>query len=122
MVSLCARQEAPRQWQPIAEAPEDLRLTLEAPEHPQNTFPLICSPKQCPICIGDVRKSYYERTRKFARPSSMMDHVEGHLEDRPANAPIPCHHPICMERSLVLSTLGEFKNHTQVTYGIVLRP
>ena len=86
-----------------------------------NLFPLVCRPTQCPICIGDERKSYSDRTREFSRPSKMMDHVATHLEMYLPGASIPCHHPICMADGVVLESIAAFKNHTARVHKINLR-
>jgi hypothetical protein len=123
MAALCTRQEVIQRRQPKA-TPNCVGLSslLDAlHEIPEEEFPLIYRPTQCPICIGDKRKSYDERVREFARPATMMDHVDAHLKYRKPNAPIHCHHPICMAKGVILETLVAFKNHTARTHGINLR-
>ncbi len=52
-------------------------------------FPLECSKKQCPFCIGDESRSYEQRMGKFCRPATMMNHVENiHLKGRDPKAKI----------------------------------
>ena len=43
-------------------------------------FPLICEKTQCIVCIGDHRLPYKDRTKRFCRPSKMMDHFEKHVK------------------------------------------
>ena len=129
--ALCGRQESGRRNRPAAtpncvglssllEAlPGDETESLQL--DPEESIPLACLPTQCPICIGDERKSMSERKRQFSRPSKMMDHVDTHLVRLPPNAPVHCHHPICMAQGVVLENLRVFKNHTARVHKIALR-
>ena len=118
--TLCDRQES-RDFAGFRRERSPTR-SMSPPKYPDEGFiDPKCHPNQCPFCIGDERKSHKERTRIFTRPSTMRDHVQGHLAKRPSNAPIRCHHPICIKQGLVLETLTIFKNHTQSVHGIELR-
>ena len=129
---LCGRQESGCRTRPTA-TPNCVGLSslLEAlpagqtesllPD-PEAPIPLVCRPTQCPICIGDERKSMSERKREFSRVNKMWDHVEIHLARLPSTAQIFCHHPMCMAQDVVLKTLSAFKDHTAQVHGIALRP
>lgn len=131
MTTLCGRRETARRRR-ATPTPNCIGLSSlldalpELPEQMQEeceqTFPLICRPTQCPICIGDKSKSYEERTFEWSKRNKMWNHfARDHLNTRPFNAPIRCHHPICMANDLILETLQTFKNHTQHIHGIILR-
>ena len=107
---------------PRFEAAESLAKSPDrAYQNCTDLFPLLCQPTQCPICIGDKRKSYNERIRELSRRSKMMDYVATHLSRQPPYTPIYCHHPRCRADRLVLDTLEAFKNHIARVHGIVLR-
>ena len=78
---------------------------------------------QCICCIGNEALSYEQRTRKFSRVSHMWDHVENiHLHGVPAEQRIPCDHPICKAKGLVLRGVQHFKNHVATVHKVDLRP
>jgi hypothetical protein len=89
---------------------------------PKDLFPLICKKTQCIICIGDDRSTYEYRTRTYATPNKLMNHVVSHLEGVPASQRISCRHPVCQSEGLVLNDLQHFKNHVATVHGITLRP
>ena len=117
--ALCNRQELGHRNRRKASPFRALSTSSDSVQ--EDLYPLLCQPTQCPICIGDGRKSHSKRTREFSRPSKMMDYVDTHLASRPGNLPIHCHHPIYMGEALVLETLTAFKNHTEKVHGIRLR-
>ena len=120
--ALCDRQESRYRSRLIQSDSEPLsESTIEQNSDCLDLFPLVCRPTQCPICIGDERKSYSDRTREFSRPGKMMDHVATHLYKYSPNTSIPCHHPKCMADGVVLKNLAAFKNHTARVHGITLR-
>lgn len=85
-------------------------------------FPLVCKETQCPFCIGNETMSYSQRTFSYCRPSKMMDHVErSHLREIRPSQPIPCRHPTCKSKGLLLENTMHFKNHVQAVHGISLR-
>lgn len=85
-------------------------------------FPLKCREAQCPFCIGDTTKTLAERLYVYSRPSKMMDHVERiHFSYVSPKEPLPCCHPTCSERRLILDDLQHYKNHVAKVHGIVLR-
>jgi hypothetical protein len=90
---------------------------------PPSKFPLVCEKTQCIFCIGNERLSYEQRTRKFGRPTHMMDHVEN-LHLRYASE-YPCPHPVCkaegLVRNNVMHNVMHFKNHVATVHKISLR-
>jgi hypothetical protein len=50
--------------------PESPAIKIEEP------FPEECKPTQCPCCIGNVSKSYQERTKPLSRVNKLWDHVD----------------------------------------------
>ncbi|PQE34082.1 hypothetical protein CJF32_00010770 [Rutstroemia sp. NJR-2017a WRK4] len=87
----------------------------------EDPFPLLCKKTQCIICIGDGRNTYEYRTRTYATPHKMMNHMESHLKDVPESQRLSCTHPVCRSEGLVLKHLQHFKNHVQTVHGISLR-
>lgn len=124
MTTLCGRRETARRRRPTP-TPNCIGLSSlpdALPEPPEQTFLLECLPTQCPVCIGDKSKSYEERTFPWSRRNKMWNHfATDHLKTRPLNAPIRCHHPICMANDLILETLRDFRNHTERIHKIRLR-
>lgn len=85
-------------------------------------FPVVCWLAQCSICIGDERKSYEERTFGFSKFNKLWNHVNrAHLQIRSADAPDPCHHPVCLAQGVILETLMAVKNYTEQVHHIRLR-
>jgi hypothetical protein len=122
MVALCDRQEVQCQKLPskaCSEESEEPPLPKQQPL--EDPFPLICKKTQCIICIGDNRNTYEYRTRTYATPHKMMNHVDSHLKDVPALQRFSCSHPVCRSEGLVLKHLQHFKNHVETVHGITLR-
>jgi hypothetical protein len=119
MVALSCRQE-----QEARHSSHSSRASSESSEEQslcEDSFPLLCKKTQCIICIGDGRSTYEYRTRTYATPHKMMNHMESHLKDVPKSQRIFCTHPICRSEGLVLKHLQHFKNHVQTVHGISLR-
>ncbi|PQE19655.1 hypothetical protein CJF31_00010054 [Rutstroemia sp. NJR-2017a BVV2] len=124
MIALSYRQE-----QEVPHSNRSSRVSSESPkdEPPkdqssyEDPFPLVCKKTQCIICIGDDRSTYEYRTRTYATPHKMMNHVDSHLKEVPKSQRISCTHPVCQSEGLVLQHLQHFKNHVQTVHGISLR-
>jgi hypothetical protein len=124
MLALCKCREVPSRYRLGVGLPLPSMFKEESPEvgHLDPIFPLECSKKQCPFCIGDESKSYEQRMGEFCRPAKMMDHVESiHLKGRDPKAKIECCHPTCRSQGLVLEHLQHFKNHVEFVQKITLR-
>jgi hypothetical protein len=118
MVALSSRREVQHRKQRSLTTHEK-RIKEESPDI--EPFPLLCAKTQCPVCIGDERMTYTERTFCYSRPSHMMDHVERAHQGVLAENTISCRHPVCKSNGLVLKNLLHFKNHVQTVHGISLR-
>lgn len=119
IVALCSRREDPRPKQRLTQ----VSLVLVKEESPEvEPFPLVCAKTQCPICIGNERLTFKERTFSYSRASDMARHVErAHLRDLPVNQRIDCRHPMCKASGLVLDSIMHFKNHVATVHGVTLR-
>jgi hypothetical protein len=119
LVALCSRREDPRPKQRSSQASQPL-VKEEPPE--VEPIPLVYEKAQCPICIGDERLTWRERTFCYSRASDMKRHVErAHFKGRPVNRTIDCLHPTCKSRGLVLRSVMHFKNHIATVHGMMLR-
>jgi hypothetical protein len=118
MVALCSWREVQRPKLRSITIYQQL-IKEESPD--VEPFPLLCVKTQCPICIGDERMTYTERTFCYRRPSHMMDHVERAHRGVLVEKTISCRHPVCKSSGLVLKNLMHFKNHVQTLHGISLR-
>jgi hypothetical protein len=119
MIALSSRQE-----QEVPHSNRSSRASSESPKDQflyEDPFPLVCKKTQCIICIGDDRSTYEYRTRTYATPHKMMNHVDSHLKEVPTSQRISCTHPVCQSEGLVLQHLQHFKNHVQIVHGISLR-
>ncbi|KFY93086.1 hypothetical protein V500_03919 [Pseudogymnoascus sp. VKM F-4518 (FW-2643)] len=124
MLAICKCREVPSRYRLRVGIPPPSIFKEESPElGPLNSiFPLECSKKQCPFCIGDESKSYEQRMGEFCRPATMMNHVENiHLKGRDPKAKIECCHPTCKSQGLVLEKLEYFKSHVELVHKITLR-
>jgi len=130
MTSLASRQEPqshkPRST-PVREDPIKKEPLSPAPiPHPipqHDEFPLVLGKTQCIFCIGNERYTYDQRTRAFKRVSHMWDHVANlHLKYLDLDQLIPCDHPVCKARGVVLNSLMLFKNHVAIVHKVDLRP
>ncbi|PQE33435.1 hypothetical protein CJF32_00011105 [Rutstroemia sp. NJR-2017a WRK4] len=120
MVVLSCRQEQEARY-----SNRSSRVYSESSEEQslcEDPFPLLCKKTQCIIYIGDGRSTYKYRTRTYATPHKMMNHMESHLKDVPKFQRISCTHPVCQSEGLVLKHLQHFKSHVQAVHGISLRP
>ena len=108
--------------QDFLQPPEPLYSFEQSQQDDTNVFPLVCRPMQCPIYIGDERKSYQDRTFEFSKRDKSWNHADGaHLEAHLAYAPIPCHHLIILAQNVVLKTLTSFKTQTEQVHQIKLK-
>ncbi len=124
MLALCKCCEVPSRYHLRVGIPLPSIFKEESPElGPLDPFfPLKCSKKQCPFCIGDELKSYEQRMGEFCRPATMMSYVERiHLKGRDPKVKIECCHPTCKSQGLVLEHLQHFENHKQFVHKIELR-
>jgi hypothetical protein len=120
MVALSCRQE-----KAVQHSNHSSRASSEFSEKQpscEDPFPLLCKRTQCIICVGDDRGTYEYRTRTYATPHKMMNHVDSHLKDVPKFQKLSCTHPVCRSEGLVLKHLQHFKNHVKAVHGISLRP
>ena len=72
-------------------------------------FPMHLDPRQCPVCIGDDKLSYQQRTYQFHNVWNMWDHAEAHFRGVSSDKPYFCRHPKCNDK--LLSNTTHFKNH-----------
>lgn len=87
----------------------------------EDPFPLVCKKTQCIICMGDVRGTIIYRTRTFATPHKMMNHVDNHLKGYSKAQRFCCTHPKCVIGKVVLEDMEEFKLHVVKVHNIMLR-
>ncbi|KAL8377037.1 hypothetical protein RB595_007934 [Gaeumannomyces hyphopodioides] len=87
-------------------------------------FPILMHRAQCPVCIGDTRLSYRERTFVYCRPSVMCNHFDRNHKKKLSRGgkQLSCNHPKCKEEDLHFNSLDHFKNHVQNVHGVSLRP
>ena len=117
---LCNQQESQRRGRRKSNLKQD--EVEDTPKARTDSFPEICEPTQCPICIGNEAKSYQERTKPLCNVNKMRNHVEHHLQVLAPGQAIPC--GVCKARRLtkVLPNKQSFKNHVAMVHKIVLRP
>lgn len=120
MVALSCRQE-----KEVQHSHHSRRASLASPKDQssdEDLFPLVCKKTQCIVCIGDNRSTYEYRTRTYATPHKMMNHMDSHLKEVPKLERISCTHPVCQSEGLILKDLEHFKNHVETVHSIRLRP
>lgn len=96
MQKLCSRREVSLRHR--LRPAESAKLPMaKGPAHTKPSppaYPLVLEPTQCPICVGDISKTYEAPMGCFCRRSKMWDHVDRqhfkHID--PANT-TSCYHP-----------------------------
>lgn len=75
-----------------------------------DVLPMTLSNRQCLFCF-----------RCFCRPRKAREHTEGqHLRQYKLGASIPCPHPVCEKKELVLNGHMHFKNHAAIIHNVFL--
>ena len=135
--TFCRRLEYIRliiRWQDRKESPRrGVQMTIAAvPQRPVpktstpvNTVPARYNPLQCPFCLSNQRLPPTLREMKKSKINKLWDHVENlHREELTAFATRTRQCGLCSIRNddFVPSSVPNFKNHTQIVYGIRLRP
>jgi Protein of unknown function (DUF3435) len=123
MTSLCKRRETQRRTHHCRGLPINTPLHSDnlAQAIKEDPFPLVLGRTECVICVGNESMTYKERRFPFCRPSVMMDHVDRHLQQLPAQQRILCRHPVCKSNMVFLEDVIHFKNHVERVHGIRLR-
>ena len=121
LARLCHRVESPptKAQDSVSESANPTADTsLPAPDC---DFPLKCHKLQCLFCIGDTRLSDKDRKHLFSRERVMWNHVENHIAALQHQAKIPCPHPHCRRRCVVLDDIQHLKNHGHAVHGVRLQ-
>ena len=121
--ALCHRREAQRRGRPKAtiKQEESDGARNDSDKGPDDEFPMVCRPTQCPFCLGNESLPYHHRIYEYAKPHQMMNEAEKHLKSLASEDPVPCPHPQCKAAGLVLSSVMHFKSHTAKVHKIFLR-
>jgi hypothetical protein len=119
MKELCGRREARRR----GKAPDPtLPQAKSEDEYVNSLTRLECNARQCLFCIGDEALPVSQRMFCWCRPAKMMDHVEKvHLGPLKPASEVPCPHPGCRSKEVVLHGISHLKRHALEVHGITLR-
>lgn len=61
----------------------------------------LVAPGFCPFCLGDKSKTPDERFQQWLAKSTLLNHIEKHLESTDSSAAVFCPHPCCEEKNYV---------------------
>jgi hypothetical protein len=119
MKELCGRREARRR----GKAPDPtLPQAKSEDEYVNSLTRLECNARQCLFCIGDEALPVSQRMFCWCRPAKMMDHVEKvHLDSLKPESEVPCPHPGCRSKEVVLHGVSHLKRHALEVHRITLR-
>jgi hypothetical protein len=121
LARLCHRVESPptKPQDPVSQSANPTANTaLPAPDC---DFPLKCHKLQCLFCIGDTHLSDKDRKKLFSRERVMWNHVGNHIAALQHQAKVPCPHPHCRRRRVVLEGIQHLKNHGHAVHGVRLQ-
>jgi len=120
--ALCGRRETQHRGRPrITVEPQESKGAADESEENEFSFKLECLPTQCLFCLGDESLPYLHRIYPFSKPNKMMNEAGKHLERFAPKDQVPCPHPQCRAAGLVLPSVINFKNHTEIVHKIRLR-